>query len=324
LKLAYLILAHTNAKQLRRLAERLQNVNTWVFIHLDHKTPYTKDFSTIGEEVPNASFISSRVNIRWGAYSIVQAILNALQEIVNTGIGFDYINLMSGFDYPIKDNAYIYNFLMTNSRHEFIHHRQLPVDEFPEGRMDRIWYYYDYDNKHSEFGSPGSHAYEIEMRRRDIKRRFIQGLQPYHGSMWWCLTGSCVEYILNTVRSNREITNFFRYTAFPDEQFFQTMVMNSPFAQNAPGGNLWYLDWREPNAFHPKTLNIRDFPALKDSSALYARKLNENTDPRLLDIIDRQLLKHRSPNTFAHYFLISTPVCNHKRQQNSKPPESVE
>jgi len=157
--------------------------------------------------------------------------------------------------------------------------------------MDRVWYYYDYDNIHSVFGSPGSCAYEAEMRQRGVKRCFIQGLNPYHGSTWWCLTGKCIRYLLNIVGQNREIANFFRYTKFPDEQFFQTMVMNSPFSQNALSENLWYLDWSEVNASHPKALGMGDFPALKSTPALYARKFDERTDPRLLDMIDRRLLK---------------------------------
>lgn len=291
MKIAYLILAHTNPGQLKRLVKRLHTANTWIFIHLDKKTAYTTSFSGILGEVPNTFFISSRVDVKWGAYSIIRAILNSLQEIENSGIGFDYIHLMSGFDYPIKDNIYISNFFAMNYGREFIHYRQLPIEEFHEGRMDRIWYYYDYDNIHSAFGSPDCCAYETEMRQRCIRRSFIQGMIPFHGSMWWSLTGNCVKYILNAINQNREITNFFRYTKFPDEQFFQTMVMNSPFAQNALSENLWYLDWTNPNASHPKTLDISDFLALKKTPALYARKLDECTDPRLLDMIDRLLLK---------------------------------
>ncbi len=291
MKIAYLILAHTNPIQLKRLVKRLHSANTWVFIHLDRKTPYTAGFSDIPKEIPNTSFIRQRIEIHWGGYGIVRAALNALQEIVSTGIGFDYIHLMSGSDYPIKDKTYICNFFMMNYGHEFIHYRPLPIEEFNEGRMDRVWYYYDYDNIHSTFGSPGSCAYESEMRQREMKRCFIQGMNPFHGSSWWCLTGKCIGHLLNVVNQNKEIANFFRYTKFPDEQFFQTMVMNSPFAQNAFNENLWYLDWSKVNALHPKTLDRSDFPVLKSTPALYARKLDEHTNPQLLDMIDRQFLK---------------------------------
>lgn len=291
MKIAYLILAHTNPIQLKRLVKRLHSGNTWIFIHLDQKTPYTTGFSDIPKEIPNTIFIRQRIEVHWGGYSIIRAALNSLQQIVATGINFDYIHLMSGFDYPIKDNAHINNFFTVNSGREFIHYRQLPIDEFHEGRMDRVWYYYDFDNMHSAFGSPDCCMYEAEMRRRDMKRGFIQGMHPFHGSSWWCLTGNCIRYILDVIRRNSDIENFFRYTKFPDEQFFQTMVMNSPYAQNALSKNLWYLDWREVNASHPKTLDISDFPALKSSPALYARKLDVCRDPRLLDMIDRRLLK---------------------------------
>lgn len=291
MNIAYLILAHTKPFQLKRLIKRLYTNNTWFFIHLDSKTPFTSDFSNLCLEIPNVVYINRRVNVKWGAFSVVEAILNSLSQILSSGVWIDYICLMSGSDYPIKRNEFIFNFFNKYYGREFIHYRQLPIAQFAEGRMDRVWYYYDYDNYYSEFGSSGSTFYETEMRARSIKRDFIDGMQPYHGSTWWCLSSSCIKYILKLIDNNSEIMNYFRYTKFSDEQFFQTLVMNSPFAEKTPSTNLWYLDWSITDSLHPKTLNTEDFNALLTSDCLYARKLDNERSTKLMEIIDRNLLK---------------------------------
>lgn len=291
MNIAYLILAHTKPLQLKRLIKRLYTGNTWFFIHLDSKTPFTGDFSDICREIPNVIYIERRVDVKWGAFSVVEAILNSLAQILSAGVWFDYICLMSGFDYPIKRNEYIFDFFNKYYGREFIHYRQLPIQEFTDGRMDRVWYYYDLDNYNSAFATPGWSCYENEMRARGIKRNFIPGMTPYHGSMWWCITSGCASYILNLIRQNKEIINFFRYTKFPDEQFFQSVIMNSPFAANAPSENLWYIDWSIPGAAHPKVLDLKDFQALRISNALFARKLDDQKSAALFDAIDRRLLK---------------------------------
>ncbi len=295
MNIAYLILAHTNPFQLKRLIKRLYTKNTWFFIHLDSKIPLTTDFSNLCSEIPHAVYISRRSNVRWGAFSVVQAILYSLKEITEFGTVFDYVVLMSGTDYPIKDNMLIFSYFKENCGHEFIHYRKLPIVQYPEGRMDRVWYYYDYDNYYSEFGSRGSTFYEAEMRARSIKRNFIDGMQPYHGSMWWCLSLSCIKYILKLVDNDNEIMNYFRYTKFSDEQFFQTLVMNSPFADKAPSINLWYLDWSIADSPHPKTLNTEDLNALLTSGCLYARKLDNECSSKLMDTIDHDLLHLDQP-----------------------------
>jgi hypothetical protein len=284
--IAYLILAHTNPEQLGRLIRKLQTENTRVFVHLDAKAANRQLYCDAVQSAGNAAFVYPQTDVRWGAYSVVQAILNGLGVIAGSELDFDYIVLMSGQDYPIKNNRYIHEFFMRNRGCEFIHHRRLPIEEFRDGRMDRIWYYYNYDNTRNAFDTPGGCAYEAEMKQRGMKRSFIPGMVPYHGSMWWSLTGDCIRHILKTVRENREIVNFFRYTKFPDEQFFQTLVMNSPYAGKVSNENLWYTDWSGENTLHPKTLGASDFSALEGASALFARKFNANLDEQILNLID--------------------------------------
>ncbi|MCR4436803.1 MAG: beta-1,6-N-acetylglucosaminyltransferase [Clostridiales bacterium] len=297
---AYLILAHKSPNQLKRLVARLSSENSHIFIHLDNKTVNVLDYFSIANEVKNVYFIANRVIVNWGAYSMVQATLNGLQQIMDTGIPFDYIHLLSGEDYPIKPNSYIQDFFNRNKGAEFLSYSAFPTPDLPGGGMDRIEYYYDFDNPDTSYNSPNYDVYEREMKQKGIKRKFIEGMKPYHGSQWWSLTANCIRYVLKTVGENSEITNFYRYSKFSDEQFFQTIIMNSEFSKKVINNGLRYIDWRNVDIKdidwvnsppHPKILTTMDFPLLYKSPALFARKFDEKVDSNILNMIDEKLLK---------------------------------
>lgn len=298
MRLACLILAHENPSQLQRLIRRLTNNGTDIFIHLDKKEDDIAELVTLTSLYKNLFLVKQRVDVRWGAFSMIQATLNSLSEMATHG-AYDYISLLSGSDYPIKSNKEIADFFIRNNGKEFIYYRKDPSPELPLGGSDRFEYYYDYDST-----AANKDEYESEMKERNVKRSFIAGMQPYHGSQWWSLTGRCIGYLLNAAASNKELVNYYRYTKFPDEQFFQTIIMNSGFASSVVNNNLRYIDWSDINwpaidwvdfKPHPRTLQQHDIRKLQYTEKLFARKFNENTDPAVLDIIDRSLLKYRKP-----------------------------
>lgn len=292
MRIAYLILAHKNPSQLKRLVDRISAEETSIFIHLDKKIKDTSEYDKIAAGKSNIHFISNRIPVHWGAFSMVRATLNSLQEIVNTGVQYEYISLLSGQDYPLKDNSFIKDYLSKNKGKEFLQHDVFPTGQLSGGGMNRVEYYYNFDRQNN-------FDYESEMKLRGIKRKFIEGMVPYHGSQWWTLTGACVNYILDQVKSNKEITNFYRYTMFSDEQFFQTIIMNSRFADGVINDNLRYIDWSNiiwkknmwtSNPPHPKNLTMADLPVLSASPKFFARKFDESEDAEVLDKLDNILL----------------------------------
>lgn len=286
--IAYLILAHTNPSQLNRLVNKIHTEETSIFIHLDKKVKHTHDYYKIANERDKIYFIKKRIPIHWGAFSMIQATLNSLQEIINTDVSYDYINLLSGQDYPIKNNTLIRDYFAKNSGKEFLYYKSFPTNDLSGGGMNRVDYYYNLDRSDNL-------SYESEMKLRGLKRKFINGMNPYHGSQWWSLTGTCIKYVLDQVKTNKEITNFYRYSMFSDEQFFQTIIMNSEFGKNVINDNLRYIDWSNViwsknmwivNPPHPKTLTMDDLPVLSSSSKLFARKFDETADTDILNLLD--------------------------------------
>lgn len=294
MNIGYLILAHKNPEQLGRLVDRLCFSGSFIYIHVDKKVDIS-DFTKAINMKEGVHFVNNRVSANWGAFSLVEATINGLKEMINNNKDVEYISLLSGQDYPIKKNNEIINFFEGRKGKEFIHFDSFPTKELINGGMDRIEYYYDYDNEVMK-----KDQYEIEMKSMGIKREFIENMKPYHGSQWWSLTRECVKYVLDYVDANREVINFYRYTRFSDEQIFQTIIMNSKFSQDVVNNNLRYIDWSNidktkldwiKNPPHPKVLSILDYPSLLKSRSLFARKFDKNIDKVILNRIDSILLK---------------------------------
>ena len=107
MKIAHLILAHKNPAQLERLLDVLDHPDFTFFIHLDKKTDITA-FKYLGKR-KNILFVKKRAKINWAGYGTIQATLNGFLEIIPGN--YDYINVISAQDFPIKPANYIYQYI---------------------------------------------------------------------------------------------------------------------------------------------------------------------------------------------------------------------
>jgi hypothetical protein len=95
----------------------------------------------------------------------------------------------------------------------------------------------------------------------------------YGGSNWWSLSRSCLEYALNYSKENPEFKKALKYTFAPEEIFFQTILMQSPFKNDLVNDNLVYIDWEFRNGNRPAHLDISDLEKLNNSHKLFVRKI---------------------------------------------------
>jgi hypothetical protein len=96
------------------------------------------------------------------------------------------------------------------------------------------------------------------------------------------------------MQHNPAFVNFFKYVDIPDEMFFQTIILNSPFKESVINDNLVYIDWENPNPSYPRTFVKTDFEILVSSSKLFARKFDVSRDADILDMIDQKILNDDS------------------------------
>ncbi len=278
MKLAHLILTHANPGQLERLLGRLAHENADFYIHVDKKTPI-EPFMALAN-IPNVIFIRNRVKVYWGGYSIVQATINGFDEILALGRHYDYINLLSGQDYPIKNTTHIHQFLSDNPGKIFMQYLSL-TDEWQEA-IPRITQYH-LINYHLPAGT-----YRLEQLMNTIlpKRKLPEGITAMGRSQWFTATPESVAYMVKYIKEKSWISSFFKLTWAPDEIIFQTILYNSPFRDKMVNDNLVYLDWSGGGA-SPKILAMEDAQKLASSDKLFARKFSSETSKDIMDLLDK-------------------------------------
>lgn len=291
MKIAFLVLAHSQIELVYRQIHALTHPGHHFFIHLDKKyNPNVKDEYAKNKHV---HFISNRIIINWGGFSIVRTTLNLVQDALSSGIEFDYFILMSGQCFPIKSTRYIRNFIKKHQGRSFIEFFPLPDARLKHGGMDKFYYPVFFDqlgfvqknnftikNKTFEPKKIVFKCLAALLRKTGYKREMPKGLTPCFGSQWWVLHQSAVRYVIEYIGRNPEICNFFKYTWAPDELFFQTILYNSPVAGDIEPKPLWYIDWSANGP--PKTLSADDIDAILQSEALFARKFDDNKSMDIL------------------------------------------
>ena len=117
MNIAYLISAHTDPAQLRRLVLAL-HPDAEFFIHIDSKSPLEQFTSCL--QLPRVHYISERVDVRWGTMREVQYQMNLIRAAVTFPRQFDRIFFLSGMDYPMWSNARIVNWLEQQGEREIL------------------------------------------------------------------------------------------------------------------------------------------------------------------------------------------------------------
>src|SRR6187402_1701695 len=122
MKLAYVITAHKNAPQVMRLIDRLQFDGTTFVLHVS-KTSEAGFYEAMQASVKSKNysnvFFCKREDGTHNSFGIVQGIVNGVEYLLKHSIAFDYVNIISGQDYPIKSNPYIHRFFEENKGKEF-------------------------------------------------------------------------------------------------------------------------------------------------------------------------------------------------------------
>lgn len=279
MKIAHLILAHSEPLQLERIIDRLTHENAYFFIHIDGKTSlYSFNFLTSKQRV---FFIENRVKVSWGAYSIVQATINGFQVIAKSGLGIDYINLLSGSDYPLKATEEIHAYFTEHSGQNFMQY-QLVNEEWHEA-IPRLKKYHL-----TNYFFPGKYIFQKWINRLTTDRIMPDNLVAVGRSQWMSLTMEAVNYILHYLETHQHVVRFFKLTWAPDEIIFQTILYNSDFRGSLVNDNLRYIDWSAGKP-SPKILIEEDIEKLIISNKLFARKFEFSINTEIIDRLDERV-----------------------------------
>ena len=219
-----------------------------------------------------------------------------MNTALSFGEPFDRFCLLSGADFPIKNNKTIYETFCTPTEFLRVDRRLTGSDNNRHCRFVRYLWFYDHSRIVRKLFSG------------KIPRKPYRKLSLYHGATWWCLTRGCIKYILEFLKNNEDYINFHKRVLCSEEIIFHSIIKNSPFASNISHDfeksadlaayeatnehGCHYIDWTSKNlASYPKVLDCSDYSALVDSPALFARKFNEKSSEALTEELTRRLLE---------------------------------
>lgn len=292
-KHAYLILAHKNFGQLRKMIELLDYPDNDIFVHVDAKA---KEFDPDDwHDVTRYSrlvFLPERFEVNWGGVSIMRSEIALLKEATRTD-RYDYYHLLSGMDMPIKPQEEVHRFFEANKGKEFLN-----LWEFKKSTLSRFRYYTIFPEGEGQFrtriinhifkGLQMAVGYRIN---RDVDFRF--------GSQWFSITDDLARYV---VEKEDWLEKVFRRTSTCDEIFLPTLVWNSPFRdrlymptpvksqKEVNMSNMRFIDWtRGESIRHPWTFRADDLQLLESVPHFWARKFDENVDAEIIDLLHKKL-----------------------------------
>lgn len=280
MRIAHLIMAHKNPRQLERLIVTMKHTMFDLYIHLDKKTDI-KSFRHL-DKYDNVFFIQNRIECNWGGYSFVKAILNSLTEVLNSGRKYEFINLMSGQDYPLKPMNDIYLYLTERLGMSFMAY-ELVGHSWWEHAVTRFKFYH-----FTDFKLMGRYPLQKIANTLMPHRKFPLNL-PLYGSTnssWWILSVEAAKYLVSFIQDNAKLKKFMKFTWGADEFLITTIIMNSPYKDKVVNDNLRHIDWSRGGA-HPKIFSKNDLQDLVQTDKCFARKFDINVDEDILDLIDQ-------------------------------------
>ncbi|HEY4109093.1 beta-1,6-N-acetylglucosaminyltransferase [Puia sp.] len=314
MEINYIILAHKGPYQLARLLEKLNTKEARFYLHIDKDADITPFRKALGH-LCNVFFLSGkqRITAVWADFSMVQATLNAMRQIIADRRN-GYCVLLSGQDYPIKSSSCIDERLTRQSGVNFIQGYPILPSECPEQGCRRI-NRYKINLSHTRndilvfpsvfdkefYGNANFQSFVYLAKRKSIasclellpktlrKRRFPSYIQPYKGSQWWALPVETLHFIDGFIHDHPDYLSYHLYTFAPDEIFFQSII-HSRLDKACISEEVTYVSW-PPDNLSPLLLKTSNFDEVmeKGRDKLFARKFDMEIDSRILDRIDREI-----------------------------------
>ncbi len=284
---AYLILAHGNFGQLRRLVSLLDDSRNDIFVHIDARASDFDEclFQGLCKE-SGLHFITPRLSVHWGGVSIMRAELELIKAA--TKGHYNYYHLLSGMDLPLKSQDEIHSFFDANDGKEFIQLWQMKGST-----SSRFSYYTLFPEGAGNFWQNLANVIFKGMQML-VGHRINRDVEFGYGSQWFSITDELACYI---VGKEDWLESVFRHTNTCDEVFLPTLLNSSPFkerlyrnevyvANTVNDANMRLIDWsRGESVRHPWVFRESDFDLLCGTPHLFARKFDQKVDERIIDLI---------------------------------------
>jgi len=291
-KLGIVVLAYHRPEQLATLLETLLHPRVTVYLHIDSGVEVAPFQAALSGRTRQELVWVRRHRSGWATIGIVDAELEGIARAVADDCS--YVLVISGEDFPLRPVAEIVEFTHANQERSFVETYALPHPAWPLGGRERTDFYtctlagsrYTCIPRGEDTSSMSAarRALNWGLRLRFMfkpPRRFPPYLRPFGGPQWLNLSREAATHVLEFVKRHPDYRDYHVHTACPDEMFIQSILLGTGFADrhDVIADDLRFLRWLGGD--HPRTLDMQDLPALRDSDDLFARKVVAEHDPRL-------------------------------------------
>lgn len=314
----YFLQTHTRPAQVARLVRVITESNPEALVLISHDvTGQALNVASL-EALGNVHVLLHKGG--YGDFSHLDRYFAAVDWLEENGIDYNWVENLSGQDYPLRpipeieaghNSASFDGFL----RYTAVFPERVPPDADRGEEGYQLTPPFDaamrYDYRHWRVGKATDFKYRlmyplmalnlvqpwirvsnsyaaVGIRRRESV--FGPDFVCYGGSFFCTLRAECVRYVREFARANPGVVDFFRTVMAPEETFFHSVLVNSGQFKLSTDYKR-YIDWTHGEHTHPKTLGVEDVPALLASNANWARKLDLAKDPKLFDILDQRVLR---------------------------------
>jgi hypothetical protein len=318
-RVCYYLQTHTRPTQILRLVTLIKEGSPGSVVVIDHDASRAPLDASLFWSLPDVHVLNGPGG--YGDFSHLDRYFAAVEWLDAQGITFDWLQNMTGQDYPLRPIAELERAVADSGVDGYLQYapvfpeRTPPAADWGAGPEYRLCKPFDtrmrFDYRHCWVGRPTRTKQQwlrpimiinllqpwvrvslgfstVGFRRNSTI--FSDDFICYGGSFFCVLAAHCVRYAREFARTNPDIVAYFRTMPAPDEVFLQTVLVNSGKFRLVPSGT-HYIDFSRSRNNHPKTLGMADLAAMIASGAHWARKFDPSVDSEVLDVLDRRVRK---------------------------------
>ena len=297
-RLAFLISAHTDAAQLKRLVDALPDDSVF-FLHIDKKADIDI-FKQVFVNDNRVVFIDHRVDVRWGSINEVEYQMELVRAALECGEQFERLITISGMDYPVWSKEQIVQFFEQDREKEYL----TAIDVSFPWRMSAIYqqYFFWVHKPGSGWKYYVTRALGRTLRLLGVKKPLRRKIgdktyKLYKGAAWWAITPELAKVILHEWDTNEELKDWLKWCMCPAELFAQTVAFNDESWKEKcieHRGKKWglplltpltYIEWRERGLI--VELDEAYYDRIIQSGKMFCRKIVSGKSDALVEMIKK-------------------------------------
>jgi hypothetical protein len=315
-RVVYYLQTHNRPAQVARLVQVIAEGSPNAVILISHDAKGTPlDVSAL-QALGNVHVMLGRGG--YGDFSHLDRYFAAVDWLDEHGIEYDWLENLTGSDYPLRPIAEIEQALAATDSDGCLSYSPVFPERLPAGAdpgqpgyrlvrpVDAIL---RYDYRYWRLGQPTDTKLQLirplmvvnllqpwlkffnSYAAVGVKIRhnlFGPDFPCYGGSFFCTLSRPAARYAREYARANPAAVDFFKRLIAPEEVFLHSVLVNSgkfTFTKDAKR----YIDWTGQRHTHPRTLGTEDLGKMLASGAHWARKLELDRDPKLFDLLDQRV-----------------------------------